>query len=89
MARLELDRPSIRPFDEFSGSQVVRTICSPHVIMVSVMFFMQGTAVFGLALFLPSIVREFGFSRNKTQLLSVGPFALGFFGMYHHRTYSL
>ena len=36
--------------------------------------------LYGLALFLPSIVSQLGFSPNKTQLLSVGPFAAGFFG---------
>jgi len=34
--------------------------------------------VYGLAYFLPSIVKQLGFSSNKTQLLSVGPFAAGF-----------
>ena len=44
------------------------------------MFFMAGTMLYGLALFLPSIVNQLGFSSNKSQLLSVGPFAAGFFG---------
>ena len=48
--------------------------------MVFIMFFMVGTMLYGLALFLPSIVSQLGFSPNKTQLLSVGPFAAGFFG---------
>jgi hypothetical protein len=87
MARLERDRPSIKPSDKFSGSEVLRAICSLHVIILSVIFFMKGTALFGLALFLPSIVSELDFSRNKTQLLSVGPFALGFFGVYLPPTY--
>jgi len=47
--------------------------------MVFIMFFMIGTTLYGLALFLPSIVSQLGFSPNKTQLLSVGPFAAGFF----------
>ena len=87
MARLERDRPSIKPSDKFSGREVLRAICSPHVIIVSILFFMVGTTIFGLALFLPSIVSELGFSRNKTQLLSVGPYALGFFGVYLRRTH--
>ena len=48
--------------------------------MVFIMFFMVGTMLYGLALFLPSIVSQLGFSPTKTQLLSVGPFAAGFFG---------
>jgi MFS family permease len=39
---------------------------------------MIGTNTFGLAYFLPSIVNSLGFSPNKSQLLSVGPFTGGF-----------
>ncbi|KAL0959957.1 hypothetical protein HGRIS_011621 [Hohenbuehelia grisea] len=42
------------------------------------MFFFLGTTLYGLAYFLPSIVNQLGFSPNKTQLLSAGPFAAGF-----------
>lgn len=34
--------------------------------------------LYGLALFLPSIVNQLGFSTTRTQLLSVPPFAAGF-----------
>ena len=51
--------------------------------MVFILFFLDGTMLYGLALFLPSIVKELGFGANKTQLLSVGPFAAGFFGDYY------
>jgi hypothetical protein len=77
--RLENDRPSITPLDQFSPREVLRSLSSPQVIMVFIMFFMLGTILYGLANFLPSIVSQFGFSPNKTQLLSVGPFAGGFF----------
>jgi hypothetical protein len=50
------------------------------MIMVFIMFFMAGTMLYGLALFLPSIVSQLGFSPDEAQLLSVGPFAAGFFG---------
>jgi hypothetical protein len=80
MVRLERDRPSIRPSDKFSGREVLRSIRSPQVIVVFILFFFAGTGTFGLALFLPSIVSGLGFSRTKTQLLSVGPFAAGFLG---------
>jgi MFS family permease len=79
MSRLERDRPSIKQVDKFTFKEVMRSACSPHVIMVFIMFFMVGTMLYGLALFLPSIVSQLGFSPNKTQLLSVGPFAAGFF----------
>jgi len=82
MARLERDRPSIKPSDKFSGSEILRSLRSPHVTIILIIAFMNGTCVYGVASFLPSIVRELGFSRNKTQLLSVGPFATGFFGAF-------
>ena len=77
MARLERDRPSIRPSDKFSRREILRSIRSPHVIILVILLFMVGTTLFGLALFLPSIVSELGFNKNKTQLLSVWPFAVG------------
>ena len=40
---------------------------------------MLGTILYGLALFSPSIIDQMGFSPVKSQLLSVGPFAAGFF----------
>ena len=79
MARLERDRPSIRPCDKFSSREVLRSIRSPQVIIIFIVFFMKGTGLNGMALFLPSIVNELGFSQNDAQLLSVGPFAVGFF----------
>ena len=80
MSRLELDRPSIKPVDKFTFKEVLRSASSPHVIMVFIMFFMDGTMLYGLAFFLPSIVNQLGFTPTKTQLLSVGPFGAGFFG---------
>jgi hypothetical protein len=75
-----MDRPSITSVDKFSFKEVMRSVGSPHVIMVSIMMFMTGTMGYGLAIFLPSIVSQLGFSPNATQLLSVGPFATGFIG---------
>ena len=80
MKRLEADRPSISPNDRFSFHEVFKSFTSPHVIIIFIISFMNGTTLFGLALFSPSIVNQFGFSANKTQLLTVGPFAAGFFG---------
>jgi predicted MFS family arabinose efflux permease len=79
MSRLERDRPPINPVDKFTFKDIMRSASSPHVIMVFIMFFMVGTTLYGLALFLPSIVNELELSANKTQLLSVGPFVVGFF----------
>lgn len=38
----------------------------------------NGVTLFGLALFLPTIVGSLGFSETNTQLVSVGPFACAF-----------
>ncbi|KAL0571337.1 hypothetical protein V5O48_010619 [Marasmius crinis-equi] len=76
--RLIRDRPSVAPNDHFSLKWIFRSLSSPHVLMVFVMFYMVGTTLYGLALFLPSIVNQLGYSPNQSQLLSVGPYAGGF-----------
>jgi cyanate permease len=78
--RLERDRPFVNPVDSFSIKQVVASITSPQVIILFILYFMGGTNLYGLALFLPSIVNQLGYSANHSQLLSVGPFAVGFVG---------
>ena len=82
MSRLERDRPSLKPVEKFTFKEIMRSASSPHVIMLLIMFFMEGTTLYGLAFFLPSIVDQLGFGANKAQLLSVGPFVVGFFGAY-------
>ena len=80
MSRLERDRHSIKTDDKFTFKEFMRSASSPHVIMIFIMFFMVGTTLYGLAYFLPTIVNQLEFSANKTQLLSVGPFVVGFIG---------
>lgn len=82
MRRLEKDRPSLATHDHFSGKEILRSISSPHVLILFIVLFMNGCALLGLAVFLPTIVDTFGFSNTKTQLLSVGPFATGFIGKH-------
>ena len=76
--RLILDRPSATGTDKFSFKQVRASVCSPHTVLLYIISFMNGTMLFGLALFLPSIVNQLGFSSTRTQLISVPPFAAGF-----------
>ncbi|KAL5530811.1 hypothetical protein ACEPAF_7069 [Sanghuangporus sanghuang] len=78
MKRLVLDRPMTSFSDVFSWSQVLTAITSPHVFIVFCMMFLNGTALFGLALFLPTIVNQLGYTSTMTQLVSVGPYAAGF-----------
>ena len=82
MSRLQRDRQSIRIDDKFTFKEFMRSASSPHVVMVIIMFFMLGTTLYGLAFFLPFIVGQLGFGANDTQLLSVGPFVVGFIGSY-------
>ncbi|KAF9447485.1 MFS general substrate transporter [Macrolepiota fuliginosa MF-IS2] len=80
--RLEHDRPSVTPgvaSDKFSFREILRSLTSIHVIILFIVLFLVGTTLYGLALFLPSIVNQLGFSPVRSQLLSVGPFAAGFF----------
>ncbi|KAJ3568327.1 hypothetical protein NP233_g5783 [Leucocoprinus birnbaumii] len=82
LTRLQLDRPSVTPntpSDRFSFREVWRSMTSSHVILNFIILFMDGTCLYGLALFSPSIVNQLGFSPVRSQLLSVGPFAGGFF----------
>ncbi|KAL5513597.1 hypothetical protein ACEPAH_3996 [Sanghuangporus vaninii] len=76
--RILLDRATADIDDRFSIREIIASLCSPHVLLNLVSFFMAGNILYGLAIFLPSIVSRLGFSPTHTQLLSVGPFAVGF-----------
>lgn len=80
--RFERDRPAINTKDKFTPKEILRSLLSLHVILMFFVTFMGGTVLYGLALFLPSIVRQLGFSPLNSQLLSVGPFAVGFVGKF-------
>ncbi|KAF9445028.1 MFS general substrate transporter [Macrolepiota fuliginosa MF-IS2] len=77
--RLEQDRPAILTSAGFQWKEVAGTLLSPHVLILAMIFFFNGAVLFGLAIFIPSIIKSLGFSPIKSQLLSVGPFATGFF----------
>ena len=79
---LERDRPTIKPVDKFAPKEVLRSVTSPHVIIILIIAFLTGTGFYGVTLFLPSIVRQLGFGPNKTQLLSAGPSLAGFIGEF-------
>lgn len=81
MARLARDRPANNLDGKFSVKDILYSLQSPHVILLLVQLFCTGTMLHGLALFLPSIVNELGYSATHTQLIGVGPFAAGFVGM--------
>jgi len=64
--------------DEFSWIEVVRTFRQPHMWPMAVMGFFNGSTLYGLAYFLPTIVASLGYTANRAQLMSVPPFAVSF-----------
>ncbi|KAH6908856.1 major facilitator superfamily domain-containing protein [Coprinopsis sp. MPI-PUGE-AT-0042] len=64
--------------DAFSWKEVGRAFCLPQVGMLAVVLFMDGTVLYGLAYFAPSIVQGLGYTPAKTQLMTVPPFAAAF-----------
>ncbi|KAF9440246.1 MFS general substrate transporter [Macrolepiota fuliginosa MF-IS2] len=79
---LEYDRPLVTPdipSDKFSFHKILCSLTSIHVLILFIAFFLGSTTLYGMALFLPSIINQLGFSLIQSQLLSVGPFAATFF----------
>ncbi|KAF9038139.1 MFS general substrate transporter [Panaeolus papilionaceus] len=76
--RLERSKPLDKHVDRFTFKQLVQSIISPHVMFIFVIFFTSGSIVLGLSNFLPSIVRQLGFTPTRSQLLTVGPFGAAF-----------
>jgi hypothetical protein len=78
--RLQRDRPAISNEAGFNYKEIKRALLSPHVLMIILVEFFNGSNVFGLSIFIPSIVNSLGFSPIKSQLLATGPFVCAFFG---------
>ncbi|EKM58174.1 uncharacterized protein PHACADRAFT_252274 [Phanerochaete carnosa HHB-10118-sp] len=64
--------------DEFSWHHVIETFKKPHVLVLTVAGFFNGSTLSGLAYFAPSIVASLGYTKNQAQLMSVPPFAVSF-----------
>ncbi|EAU82199.2 hypothetical protein CC1G_10601 [Coprinopsis cinerea okayama7 len=81
MARLKEDGAVERDdrVDKFSWKEVRKAFGLPQVWLLAIVLFMDGTVLYGLAYFTPSIVQGLGFTPAKTQLMSVPPFAAAFF----------
>ncbi|KAJ7845270.1 major facilitator superfamily domain-containing protein [Mycena olivaceomarginata] len=62
--------------DAFSWSEVGRAFTSVQVILVGVIYFWNGVALYGLAYFTPSIVQSLGYTSAAAQLMTVPPFAV-------------
>ncbi|KAH9023853.1 MFS general substrate transporter [Lactarius pseudohatsudake] len=65
--------------ETFSWSEVASAFTdAPHVLMLFLPLFFDGTMIYGLANFTPTIVNALGHSPNYTQLLTVPPYACSF-----------
>ncbi|KAI8976644.1 MFS general substrate transporter [Trametes punicea] len=60
----------------YTKHNFLRTFFQPHVVLIMIAGFMNGSTLSGLAYFLPSIVAGLGYSGTKAQLMSVPPFAV-------------
>jgi sugar phosphate permease len=63
---------------KFSSKAFASTFKSLHIWLLCIALFCNGTSLFGLAYFTPSIVQGMGYDPTMTQLLSVPPFAIAF-----------
>ncbi|KAF5353447.1 hypothetical protein D9756_008145 [Leucocoprinus leucothites] len=77
-AHIERDRPVLLNGGHFHLKEVGRALISPQVVMLNIINFFDGTTIFGLAIFMPTIVNTLGFPPIRSQLLTVGPFAAAF-----------
>jgi len=82
--RIEKDRPALLNGGHFHLQEVGRAFTSPHVMMLTLISFFNGTTIYGLAVFMPTIVNTLGFSPIRSQLLAVGPFGAAFVGADFH-----
>lgn len=76
-ARLQIDNKF--PDDgKITARGVLSAFTSIHVLLLCTVLFASGVLVFGLAYFTPSIVQSLGYSKTRTQLMTVPPFACAF-----------
>jgi len=64
--------------DAFSWSEVGKAFMLPQVLFLGVVLFCDGTVLYGLAYFTPSIVQGLGYTAARAQLMAVPPFATAF-----------
>jgi MFS family permease len=75
--RLEAD--GMNETVKFSFKALRSTFKDLHIWLVCLALLCNGTSLFGLAYFTPTIVEGLGYGKTETQLLTVPPFAIAFF----------
>ncbi|KAF8735594.1 hypothetical protein AX14_001843 [Amanita brunnescens Koide BX004] len=78
IAKLEEDGTRNDTADGFSWQEVGKAFTLPQVWLLAIVLFLDGTMVYALAYFSPSIVQELGYTAARAQLMSVPPFAAAF-----------
>ncbi|GAA5975345.1 hypothetical protein JCM11641_005946 [Rhodosporidiobolus odoratus] len=78
--RLTLDSPAgSSGFDDaFSWKEVWNAVRSPHVILLFIALFCNGTTLYGFSYFTPTVISTFGYTTVQTQLLTVPPYVCAF-----------
>lgn len=76
--RLEADALAVES-PRLNVKALLSTFEDAHIWLLCIALFCNGTSLFGLAYFTPSIVQGLGYDNTMTQLLSVPPFAVAFF----------
>ncbi|CAA7259243.1 unnamed protein product [Cyclocybe aegerita] len=64
--------------DGFSWAEVRRTFSRPQFWFLGFVYFFNGTMLYSLAYFTPSIVQALGYTPIRTQLMTVGPYGAAF-----------
>ncbi|KAG6852939.1 hypothetical protein C0991_008011 [Blastosporella zonata] len=65
-------------WDSFSWKEFKETFTIPHMWLISLTYLFNGTQIYGLAYFTPSVVKSLGYTAAQAQLFSVPPFAAAF-----------
>ncbi len=79
IARERAEHPDKGP--KLTFVQSLRLLADPRVIVLSLVFFGTGVPSYGLALWLPQIVKNFGLSNVETGFVSAIPFLCGTLAM--------
>src|SRR5450631_1836444 len=60
---------------------LLRALCDPRVLVLSIMYFMSVTANYGIVFFMPQIVKGMGLSNLMTGFVSSVPYIIGTIGL--------
>ena len=77
LARLKEDGDATRD-EEFAWAGVFQALKDPKVYLYSLCFHTMSLPVYTLSLFLPTIIKDLGYTTAQAQLLSTPPYAFAF-----------